>query len=151
MIINWSKQIELIEDITVMLQKEVVNRICGKVGTKDYGRLSVIMQILFKPEKLFDVSKESFYPPPKVTSSIVRLLPKINQYDCKLIEKLEEVTQIAFSARRKQISNSLGKHYITIPKILNELSIKLTQRPEEISPELYIKISQHLLSKNINS
>jgi 16S rRNA (adenine1518-N6/adenine1519-N6)-dimethyltransferase len=145
LLINWSKELELIEEITIMLQKEVVNRICTVVGTKDYGRLSVIIQILFTPKKQFDVSKESFYPQPKVTSSIVKLIPKNILYSPLLISKLEEITQIAFSARRKQISNSLGKNYIGIFKILDQLSIKYSQRPEEITPEQYLEMAEILL------
>ena len=145
LLINWSKEIDLIEDITIMLQKEVVNRICSVLGTKDYGRLSVIMQILFTPKKQFDVSKESFYPQPKVTSSIVKLIPKNTLYNPPLIEKLEEITQIAFSARRKQISNSIGRHYVGMLTILDQLSIKHSQRPEEISPEQYLEMAKILL------
>jgi 16S rRNA (adenine1518-N6/adenine1519-N6)-dimethyltransferase len=144
LIINWSKEISFIEDITVMLQKEVVDRICAPTSTKAYGRLSVIMQTLFIPQKLFDVSRDSFYPKPKVTSSIVKLIPNPARYDYKLIEKLEQITQIAFSNRRKQLTNSLGKTYN--PEFLRELNITLTQRPEEISPELYVKISENILA-----
>jgi 16S rRNA (adenine1518-N6/adenine1519-N6)-dimethyltransferase len=142
LLLNWSNEIELIEDIIVMLQKEVVDRICAKTGTKEYGRLSVIMQILFNPEKQFDVSRESFYPMPKVTSSIVKLVPKLDIPNLDLINKLEKITQIAFSARRKQIGNSLSKSFKNIDIILENLSIKNTQRPEEISPQLYLNIAK---------
>jgi 16S rRNA (adenine1518-N6/adenine1519-N6)-dimethyltransferase len=145
LIMNWSKELNLIEDITVMLQKEVVNRICSEVGIKDYGRLSIIMQILFTPKKLFEVSKEAFYPQPKVTSSIVKLIPNIVILDQALVEKLEELTRVAFCARRKKISNSLGKNYSNIFAILEKLSISSERRPEEISPSSYLEIAKHLI------
>jgi len=144
LLMNWSKEIELVKDITVMLQKEVVSRICAKVSTKDYGRLSIIMQILFTPIKQFDVSRDAFYPKPKVTSSVVRLIPKSTPINYEIIEKLEEITHIAFSARRKQIANSLYKYKVGIPKILEQLVISPNQRPEEISPELYLEIAKSL-------
>ena len=146
LIINWSKELGLIEDITVMLQKELVDRICASTSTKAYGRLSIIMQTLFIPQKLFDVSRDAFYPKPKITSSIVKLVPNIARPQDRLIEKLEQVTQIAFSNRRKQLANSLGKNYN--PEFLKELNITLTQRPEEIPPELYVKISENILKAN---
>ena len=145
LIINWSKEISYIDDITVMLQKEVVNRICSNSNVKEYGRLSIIMQLLFSAKKLFDVSKDAFYPKPKVTSSLVKLIPRDIQYKSELIEILEKVTQIAFSNRRKKISNSLGKAYDLLSVNFNDILLK---RPEQISPELYIKISKKIYDDN---
>jgi 16S rRNA (adenine1518-N6/adenine1519-N6)-dimethyltransferase len=94
-----------------MLQKEVVDRICASPGSKEYGKLSVMMQYYCQSECLFDVPPESFDPIPKVMSAIIRLTPHpqppIAVHSVKHLNQL--VTQ-AFSQRRKTIRNSLKNH-----------------------------------------
>jgi 16S rRNA (adenine1518-N6/adenine1519-N6)-dimethyltransferase len=97
-----------VRDMHFMLQKEVVERICAEAGSTAYGRLSVMLQSRFYVEALFDVSPESFDPPPKVRSAIVRLIPK----PCAALPDvsaaaLSTVVSIAFSQRRKMLRNTL--------------------------------------------
>ncbi len=76
LLIGWITGPQWFSSLTLMFQKEVAERIAAKPGGKDYGRLSVLCQHLCEVKKLFDVNRSAFTPPPKVTSSIVQLIPK---------------------------------------------------------------------------
>ena len=91
-----------------MLQKEVVARMAATPASKDYGRLTVMLQWRYHVEHLFDVPPEAFEPPPRVVSAIVRLLPWLAPaaVDAAL---LEELVQVAFSQRRKLLRHTLGR------------------------------------------
>jgi 16S rRNA (adenine1518-N6/adenine1519-N6)-dimethyltransferase len=132
-----------IADMTFMLQKEVVDRICAGPGSKKYGRLSVMMQYYCETEHLFDVPPESFNPRPKVMSSIVRLVP--HEHPPVLInsvKSLNTVVTTAFSQRRKTLRNSLKK-LITEANIAT-LGIDPTVRAETISLQDFAKLSQFI-------
>ena len=140
LVVNWNEQAENINEIVVMLQKEVVDRICATTNTKDYGRISVLIQANCKVKKLFDVSPECFNPKPKVMSSIVKIVPKDNneRITQSQYRKLDEFCKVAFSQRRKKLSNVL-KHSkfndIILPDFVAENS-----RAEDLSVEEYMKI-----------
>jgi len=93
--------------LTLMFQKEVAERIVARHGGKDYGRLSVLCQYRCQASKLFDVNRSAFTPPPKVTSSIVQLLPREQPSPACDIAALERVTAAAFGQRRKMLRSSL--------------------------------------------
>ena len=97
-----------VQDQHFMLQKEVVARMAGSPATKDYGRLSVMLQWRYRIEALFDVPPAAFEPPPRVVSAIVRMQPwpTPRAVDAKL---LEEMVQVAFSQRRKLLRHTLGR------------------------------------------
>lgn len=136
-----------IADMTFMLQKEVVDRICANSGTKKYGRLSIMMQYYCTTEHLFDVPPESFNPVPKVMSSIVRLVPHA-QAPVKVdsVKTLKTVVTTAFSQRRKTLRNSLKK--IITETDISALDIDPALRAETISLEDFAKLSQHI-SQNL--
>ena len=139
------EQIEYIIDMHFMLQKEVVTRICAKPGTKDYGRLSIMLQLKLDCTYLLDVGARAFNPAPKVDSAIIRLVPKKN------IEKVNQVllNQIvtnAFNQRRKTISNSLS-NYLVIEDF-KLLDIDSKKRAENITIKEYINIANYIESKN---
>lgn len=142
LIFKWLDEIEKVASINVMLQKEVVDRICAKVGTKSYGKLSIMTQILSDVEKLFDVQKEAFHPPPKVTSSIVQIVPKKNIPSRDIVEKVRKITHFAFSQRRKTIKKSLAPISDDIVGILQKLDIDPTLRAENLSVEDYVRLAQ---------
>ena len=100
--------VDVVEDQHFMLQKEVIDRMVADAGNSDYGRLSVMLQWRYAMENVLFVPPESFNPPPKVNSAVVRMVPRANptQLDPKL---LEELVQVAFSQRRKILRNTLGK------------------------------------------
>lgn len=132
-----------IADMTFMLQKEVVDRICSAPGSKKYGRLSVMMQYYCETEHLFDVPPESFTPRPKVMSSIVRLVPHEQPpVNIDSVKMLNTVVTTAFSQRRKTLRNSLKK-LISEADIIS-LNINPTLRAETISLQDFAKLSQYI-------
>ena len=131
------KNRDKIEKFVVMLQKEVVDRIVALPNTKEYGKLSVLMQILCKCEKLFDLKPGAFLPHPKVISTVVRLTPYKNMISNDEIEKLDIVLSRCFMQRRKM----LNKHF-TI-EVLNNCSIVPTLRPEALMPEQFLELSRN--------
>ena len=142
LVFRWLEDATLIESITVMLQKEVVERICAKPGSKAYGRLSVMCQILCNVRKEFDVSPAAFYPPPKVHSSVVTLTPLTNLPSAEIVALAREITKNAFGARRKMIKTSLK----SIPDdIFKKLGIDTSIRAENISPEQYLMLAKEVL------
>jgi 16S rRNA (adenine1518-N6/adenine1519-N6)-dimethyltransferase len=102
------ESVEHVVDQHFMLQKEVVDRMAAAPGSKDYGRLSVMLQWRYHIESVLDVPPESFDPPPRVDSAVVRMqpLPATPNVDAKL---LEELVRVAFSQRRKILRNTLGR------------------------------------------
>lgn len=132
-----------VRNMVFMLQKEVVERICAKPNTSDYGKLSIMLQYKFKCRYLLDVPPESFYPAPKVDSAIVSLTPRTD-YDYSQVneEKLNLVVSKAFNQRRKTISNSL-KGLISTEQ-LQSLGIDAILRAENIAIDDFIKISELL-------
>ena len=101
------EQAEQIQDMHFMLQREVVDRLCAGPGDPEYGRLGIMAQYHCQAEKLFEVHPESFYPPPKVTSAIVRLVPHQRPPVAVDPARLGRVVGAAFSQRRKTVRNSL--------------------------------------------
>jgi 16S rRNA (adenine1518-N6/adenine1519-N6)-dimethyltransferase len=99
---------DIIENMTFMLQKEVVERMIAMPSSSKYGRLSVMLQYHCHIEKIFDVSPEAFYPPPKVTSTIVQLTPHPTP-PAELInfKHFTQIVTLAFSQRRKTLRNTL--------------------------------------------
>jgi len=95
------------QSLTLMFQKEVAERIAAKPGGKDYGRLSVLCQWRCEVRNLFDVNRSAFTPPPKVTSSIVQLVPRQAMEPACGVAALECVTAAAFGQRRKMLRASL--------------------------------------------
>lgn len=146
LLISWLHQFQMVNSMTLMLQKEIVDRIVAKPGTKAYGRLSVICQIVCNVKKCFDVSPKAFYPEPKIWSSVVRLEPKENVPNQKLLSKIEEITNIAFSGRRKMIKSSLKSLSSEIGFVLTKLSITDTLRAENLSPQDYLALAEEMIN-----
>lgn len=101
-------QVAVIEDQHFMLQKEVIDRMVAKPATSDYGRLAVMLQWRYEMEDVLFVPPESFDPPPRVDSAVVRMVPRAAPaaIDARL---LSEAVQVAFSQRRKLLRHTLGK------------------------------------------
>ncbi|MEI7598918.1 MAG: 16S rRNA (adenine(1518)-N(6)/adenine(1519)-N(6))-dimethyltransferase RsmA [Aestuariivirga sp.] len=129
------------ESLTLMFQKEVAERIVAKPGGKDFGRLSVLCQYRTGAKKLFDVNRSAFTPPPKVTSSIVQLIPRPKpEPECRL-EVLERVTAAAFGQRRKMLRASLRSLLPEPELLLNELSINPELRAEQLPVEAFARLA----------
>ncbi len=140
LLFHLAKFADKILDAHFMLQKEVVDRMVSTPGTRDYGRLSVMLQYHFHMESLFDVPPEAFDPPPKVNSSVVRLMPKRPvEPRARHPEKLEELVAQAFSQRRKMLRSSL-RHKVT-DQTFAELGIDVTRRAESLSLEEFVALA----------
>ena len=125
-----------------MFQKEVADRIIAKPNTKEFSRLTVLSNWRLVIKKHFDVSKNSFFPRPKVNSTILSFRPKKNNlFNLKNPKNLEKITQILFSNRRKMINKNLKKLFKEKLFLLNNLNIDLNKRPEELSNETFYKIA----------
>jgi len=139
------EQLSCIQDMHFMLQKEVVDRMTAQPGSKTYGRLSVMTQFYCQAQALFTVSANSFDPPPKVESAIIRLTPNTDAYEVNA-QQLGKIVQQAFSQRRKTIRNSL-KNWFDATQ-LESLGIDPTARPETLDLATFIKLAtafqQHL-------
>lgn len=145
LLIDWIYQIDRIQSMTLMLQKEVVDRIVSLPNKKSYGRLSIICQLTCDTEKCFDVSPKAFYPEPKIWSSIVRFVPKIERPSKDILYKLEKITIQAFTGRRKMIKSSLKKVAPNIDEILESLGLDHSLRAENLSPENYLAIAKQII------
>ena len=132
------------ESLTLMFQKEVAERIVAKSGGKEFGRLSVLCQHRATAKKLFDVNRSAFTPPPKVTSSIVQLMPKAKpEPECRL-EVLERVTAAAFGQRRKMLRASLRSLLPEPEALLGELGIDPELRAEQLPVEAFARLAQRI-------
>ena len=128
--------------LVFMFQKEVANRIIAKPNTKDFSRLTVLTNWRLEVKKHFDVSKNSFFPKPKVDSTILSFKPKKNNlYNLENPKNLEKITQILFSNRRKMINKNLRKIFKEKLFLLKKLNIDLNKRPEELNNEIFYKIA----------
>ena len=140
LLLKWLKNLwadhEAYQFMTLMFQKEVVERLMAKPGTKDYGRLSVMTQWLCHVSKAFDLPPEAFSPPPKVTSSIAVIKPRADALKADF-SKMEKVLAVAFNQRRKMIRSSMKQY---MPQI-EELSIDPTLRAENLSVKDYVAIA----------
>lgn len=144
LLLKWLDKINLFDEIVVMLQKEVISRICAKPGTHHYGRLSVICQWLCDVEHIFDVEPEYFIPPPKVASSIVRLKPRSKAlFGCKQ-KTLEKVCEHAFGMRRKMLKSSLKRLMPDAENVLLSLYINPQFRAEQLTIEEFCKIASYI-------
>ena len=128
--------------LILMFQKEVADRIIAKTRTKEFGRLAVLSNWRLDIKKHFDISKNCFFPKPKINSTLLSFKPKkINTFNLKNPKNLEKVTRILFSNRRKMINKNFKKLFKEkLPRIKN-LNLDLNKRPEELTNETYYKIA----------
>jgi 16S rRNA (adenine1518-N6/adenine1519-N6)-dimethyltransferase len=123
-----------------MLQREVVARMVAEPGTSDYGRLTVMLQVRYAMESLFDVEPDAFDPPPAVTSSIVRMIPLApDALGIRDHDRFAQLVTLAFSQRRKMLRNTLAEH----AEAMEAVGIAPTARAEEIAPETYVALANH--------
>jgi len=144
LLIKWLKIAPQISSMTLMLQKEVVQRIVAKPNTKHYGRLSVMTNFLCESKMLFSVNRNVFSPPPKVTSAILHLVPYDQPLCDVAFEKLEKVVAAAFNQRRKMVKSSLKILFDNPEALLIKLDINPTLRAENLEIEAFCKIAQNL-------
>jgi len=130
----------LIPQVVGMVQKEVADRLAAPHGTKTYGILSVLLQLYYEVEKLFEVPPGVFYPPPKVQSAVVRLRHKAQTPPVDY-ERFKALVKAAFNQRRKTLRNSLKK--LNLPP-QTDLAEWGARRPEQLSPQEFVRLFQNL-------
>jgi len=142
-LIKFKKWLPKYKKLILMFQKEVADKILAKYKTPDYGRLSILTAARLKITDCFNVSPNSFYPKPKVISTVLVFEPIINKnFKVKNIDNLEKISHIFFSRKRKMINKAfkiLFKKHIETAKKLN---INLNLRPNELTENEYFKITE---------
>ena len=138
LLIGWLKQITDFAGLTLMFQKEVAARLTARPGTKDYGRLSVIVQWLCAVRREFNVASTAFTPPPKVASTVVSLTPRPTPLAPADWTALETVTATAFGQRRKMLRKSLQR----LDLDLESLGIDPTARAEDLEVEQFCALAR---------
>jgi 16S rRNA (adenine1518-N6/adenine1519-N6)-dimethyltransferase len=144
LIIKWLQQGAAFASLTVMVQKEVADRLIAKPRTKDYGRLSVLAQFLSKPRRLFDLPPRAFVPPPKVTSTVIELVPLTEPAFPARLADLERATQAAFGQRRKMLRQSLRSLGGDTEALMAAAEITPTARAEELTVEQFAGLARAL-------
>ena len=124
----------------LMFQKEVAERIIAETNSKNYGRLAVLSSWKLNIEKITDVSPNSFYPIPKVKSTILLIEPKSEFVNLKNPKNLEHITNIFFNQRRKMIKKPLNIIFKNVNEISKKLNININDRPQNLSSLKYFEI-----------
>jgi 16S rRNA (adenine1518-N6/adenine1519-N6)-dimethyltransferase len=130
--------------LTLMFQKEVAERIVAAPKSEAYGRLAVLSQWCASARKLFDIDRRAFTPPPKITSSVVQLIPKPKREPACDIGVLEKVTAAAFGQRRKMLRSSLKSLAPETASLLANLGIDANLRAEQLAVADFARIAAAL-------
>ena len=134
-----------INEIILMVQKEVAERFTAKVGTKQYNSLTIFLSYYFDIEKLFDVNKKYFYPIPKVDSAIVKFTPKKRKLELENEELFFKLINEAFTQKRKILKNNIKSFdYNKILPILKKHNFSDNVRAEEIPIDIFVEIANSL-------
>ncbi|MDA9880729.1 16S rRNA (adenine(1518)-N(6)/adenine(1519)-N(6))-dimethyltransferase RsmA [Pelagibacteraceae bacterium] len=128
-------------NLILMFQKEVADRIIAKFNTSDYGRLSILSNWKLNVEKICDIKPESFSPRPKIDSSLLFFSPKKNFYKIKDPKNLEKITRIFFNHRRKMLKKPFNQLFNGDQRVLNELKIDLNLRPQNLDFDTYYQLT----------
>ena len=134
-VISW-------KDMVLMVQKEVAERITADIGTKNYGRLSIMVNLNNDVEKLLNVKPSSFIPKPKVDSTVIKISPKNKNLNINE-EIFEKIVKICFSQRRKKIKNNLDQLNTNTSLLLELSNIDPDIRAENINIEGFLRISKN--------
>lgn len=128
-----------IRDMHFMLQKEMAERLAASPGSKAWGRLSVMLQLDWHIESLFDVEPSAFNPPPKVMSQVVRMTPLVEPVAVKCKKELRRVVAAAFGQRRKTLNNSLRSYGFDFA----EFGLEGTQRAEQLTVAQFVALANY--------
>lgn len=129
----WLEKIEKFESLTLMFQKEVAMRIMAFPKSKEYGRLSIKAQLICEIEHEFDIPPTAFFPPPKVTSTVITLFPRKQPLASVNLHTLDKICKATFGQRRKTLRSSLKQLCKNPAKLLEIANIEENRRPEELS------------------
>ena len=142
-LIKFKKWLPKYKKLILMFQKEVADKILAKYKTPDYGRLSILTAARLKITDSFNVSPNSFYPKPKVISTVLVFEPIINKnFKVKNIDNLEKISHIFFSRKRKMINKAFKILFKKPIETAKKLNINLNLRPNELTENEYFKITE---------
>ena len=127
------KQNYWFDELVLMFQKEVADRIIAKENTSQFGRLTVLMNWRLNIKKVFDIGPNSFSPKPKIDSTVLHFIPKKEFQKFKNSKNIEIVTRTFFNQRRKMIKNPLKQLFKNPNEISDKLKIDLNLRPQNLS------------------
>ena len=126
----------------LMFQKEVADRIIANTNQKNYGRLSILSSWRLNIKKIKEISPKSFFPSPKVKSTILLIEPKTNFFEIKNPKNLEYITSVFFNQRRKMIKKPLSILFKNKDEISQKLKLNLNLRPQNLPPLVYFKLCE---------
>jgi len=126
--------------LVLMFQKEVADRILAEDNSKNYGRLSIFSSWKLDIKKMMDIYPSSFFPKPKVISSLLIFKPKINYIKFKNSKNLEHITNVFFNQRRKMIKKPINILFKDSKEIIDKLDLNINLRPQNLRKETYYKI-----------
>ena len=126
--------------LILMFQKEVADRIIANVNTKNYSRITILANWKFNIKKIFDIAPECFLPRPKIKSTLLEFTPRNDIIKINDPKNLEKITKIFFSQRRKMIKKNFIKLFKNYDSLSKTINIKLTDRPQNISIEKFLKL-----------
>ncbi len=144
LLFHLAQYADAVTDQHFMLQREVIDRMVAQPGSGDYGRLSIMLQVRYSMEKLFDVAPDAFDPPPKVVSSVVRMLPlPADRLRPRSESAFAALVTRAFAQRRKMLRRVLADWAEDID--WQALGVQPTDRAEVVSPDQFIAMSDQLV------
>ena len=130
------------DSLILMFQKEVADRIISKFNSSKYGRLSILTNWKLSVDKICDIKSSSFFPKPKVDSSLLIFKPKKNFHQFKNPKNLEKITRVFFNQRRKKLKTPFNILFKDNIELQNSLNIDLNLRPHNLSQEVYYKLTE---------
>ena len=128
------------ENLVLMFQKEVADRIIATSNTSKYGRLSILSNWKLDIKKIIDIKPQSFSPRPKIDSSLLLFTPKKKIFKLKSAKNLEMITRIFFSQRRKMLKKPFNQIFQNAKEVSEKFNIDLNLRPQNLEPETYFKL-----------
>ena len=128
------------ENLVLMFQKEVADRIIAQCNTSKYGRLSILSNWKLNIKKVIDIKPESFSPRPKIDSSLLLFTPKLDFFEIENPKNLEMITRIFFSQRRKMLKKPFNQVFKNSKEISEKFNIDLNLRPQNLAPEIYFNL-----------
>jgi len=129
------------ENLILMFQKEVADRIIAQFNTSAYGRLSILANWKLNINKICDISPESFSPRPKIKSSLIHFTPKKDFAEIKDPFNLEKITRIFFNHRRKMLKKPFNQIFNGNNDLINKLNLNLNLRPQNLDIDTYYKLT----------
>lgn len=141
LLVGWLKNMAQYSSLTLMFQKEVAERIIAETNNKSYGRISVLAQLTCHIKVLMNLNPNCFVPAPKIWSTVLLFQPREIIPSAEILQKVSNLTELAFGQRRKMIRQSL-KTVENLAEICSGLNIPLTARAENLSPEQYLELAK---------